>query len=40
MVECECLIISFAFDVFKVLIDTWWNVNDDLLKLTEDDAKF
>ena len=27
MVECECLIISFAFDVFKVLIDTWWNVN-------------
>ena len=27
MVECEYVSRSIAFNVYDVLIDTWWNVN-------------
>ena len=28
MVECECINALTLFDASRVLIDTWWNVND------------
>ena len=27
MVECEYTVVNTPFDIFFVLIDTWWNVN-------------
>ena len=35
MVECEYRTFGVILRIFRVLIDTWWNVNDDALSISD-----